>query len=1178
MTLTFEEENEINRALLKKLQLRLADKPTPILEGSGQIQYLRDPADTALIGSVGPMPDPDFSGPQAPNSMGIVSLVEPESGGEVVIQVSGRFDYTMRRIPEFAEMKEALKIDSDQIKPSQTLLSCYVRRTMVFEGLTLRFRVPGTLGAWQTPKEGNLDQRFIDHISDLETDDQVFRRCRLTERGNAKFFFEWDESITDQATLNAVVANEIFDPDGEILRYQPHIKARLRKAPPSLVGTNASYLCEIYLVNETTREYARKFGVDQPNLLDCELTCDIIQGHHRKLPHRLTPSDYAYYDSNAVPGYGITCGVIETGNNQLRSTSMPISEQPRFDPPEPADIGMTLEPTFDNLIDKPGAVIDGLVDGLYDYDRQWQARIQAMHEKGLHEEARIADGHRRGFVQEIERVEDGSQLLKQSEGLKQAFQSMNLIMKRAIQQQGKPFKSWRLFQLGFIVTQIRAIHERHCAEHDRQDRANEVDVLWFSTGGGKTEAYLGIISLAMLYARMNGRIYGTSAWMRFPLRMLSVQQFQRLSYVVAQANILRCEQSLGGFPFTIGYFTGNAPKKITEPYAEEKDYIATMSEERLKGLKYISDCPYCDARHSVRIERDIPNGRIKHVCNNEACWSNQHPQPDDYGESIHGEIGIYVSDEECYRYLPTVMVGTVDKLAVIAHNIRFKVFFGAARHFCPHHGFTLRGRCQHHNVTRDQSGEAWQSEPCPNNSKQSSIKTRELPRMLDPGFPILLQDELHLLRENLGNFDSHYESTLLALQTSYGGQAPKIMAATATIKDYESHVHHLYQRQARRFPAPGIELGESFYSRETAGAVQRFYAGILPLGRGQTAMRAVSESNLRFFELIKSLHKRLNVEPDQVAHELGIASAKGDALYYYLGQFFTSSLIYVNNKRSIGEVERFIDESPLVKYKGIHRNLDAETTLENIFNTIEEVENKSNWTLHEIIATSVVSHGVDIDRLNFMTLAGWPKSIAEYIQTTARAGRTHPGIILTVFNYKQLYECNVFMDFKDYHYFMDKMVESVPINRFAPNILDRTFPGLLTACLLLWATQYKWGKDITAGKAGKVRDALNNASYPVREELHAMLERALSVPEVMKGRFDSRIVDDFNDQLDSKIKEALNLLTYMKASLGEKPLSEAVETLLGHRPMQSFRDIENQIEILADREREDEPIIDALVR
>jgi len=1166
------EKNSLTEEFLALFKQRLTGKDQPVLPPSGLQLNTTAPTIQNILGTIANQPNPDFGGTQPPNYIGKVLLVTPDCSGKVTCSLKGRFDVSHRYIPDIDHMLRELAYDKGVPRATQRIVPSYKRFSVPFEDIELTFDVPADLLKWVSSDAIEKNQlAALD--AQLAQDPRIFKSCQLYPRNQkAKIDFHYSESMRTQDDLNAIVINEIFENGATSpLDYKVEVKGRLRPAPPSLTKLKGGLLLEISLTNRTESAVAQTYGLERPYLLDCVLETELTAGNHHLLPHKLKPEDYRLYEGDGLEGYGINCAVEKTEQGNFITNCLPVVQQPTFETPTPEDVGMSVKPTFEALADNPLPVLEELIEALKRYRQTWLGRIGQMKKDGHLEEASIAEKEVEAFQNEIENVQRGCTLLSSHAELCDCFRWMNAAMKAGIERQGKPFKGWRLFQLGFILTQIEAIYERYDGVQTETPSWDTADILWFSTGGGKTEAYLGLICMGMLYGRLKGREYGTTAWLRFPLRMLSVQQFQRLSYVVAQANILRQEKALGGHPFTIGYFTGTGtPSHISSPYDDQAStFLPTISSDRLKSLRFINDCPYCDEKHSIEVIRDLTNVRVKHVCKNEQCWSNTHASEGVHGEGIRGEIGIYVSDEECYRYLPTIMVGTVDRLAVIAHNIRFSKFFGSAKHYCPTHGFITGTKCDYFRFGTDNAGQPT-SVRCGNNTRTSVVKTVILNPMLDPGFQFTIQDELHLLRELLGNFNGHYETLLQTLQVLHGGHPPKILAATATIKDYQHHIHHLYQKAARRYPAPGINEGESFYSRRK-DSVRRYFTSLLPITQNRNPMRTVSDVSSRFLDLVDELRAALAADLTGTAQKLNIPALKAVDALNYLEDNLNTNLMYVNKKRNISEIEEYLAEE--AGSRGVDRytaRLDGESSLDEIQDAIEHVETKTPGDpLRQLIATSVISHGVDIERLNFMILAGCPTSTAEYIQASARAGRVHPGIVLTMLSYYNLYEHNVFLNFSDYHMFMEKMVESVPINRFAPNVLERTLPGIMSAIVLNWAVCQPWF-DGTRGNMAEVHKVLNEGGVAIRE-----LERAALAALYVSRRqgaewFDPRVVKEFTENLKTEVQRGLNRLETWSGTQLDMQLSEALKKIYRHPPFRSFRDIERQVSVLPARPTDEE--------
>lgn len=1171
MALTYREKMCITEKFLGDMRHRLGDKHASKLPTEGKYYFLTNPHDRCVVGNLGAMPDPDYTGPQSPNAVGMVLMVSPDDSGSIICSVGGQFDIVHRYIPDFLEMERELTRTDGIPNKSQVVPLALNRYTVSFEDVNLKFRVDEP-NVWVSAK-AELRSILQAHEDMVRQDRRVMRRCDSKSKLNhADLSFDFTPGMLDsQVTFDgSIYANCIVEPL-KVLEYQVTLRGRIRRAPAGFGPSSAGkYLLELFLENQTRVEDSRPFGVEFPFLLDARMENRLLSGAWHKVPHRLQPEDYRFLDEDGLPGYGICCGVVNAGTDRFITDGMPTFAQPKVEAPSPSTVGMTTDPEYKLLAANPLPILNSFLVALEAYDQNWAERIEGLRHAGKLDEIDVAQRDRADFHREVERIRDGVKLLAGDAMLLHAFRLMNEAMACAIELQQKPFKTWHLFQLGFILTQIRSIYERHAPAAQIKGSMEIADVLWFATGGGKTEAYLGIISMQMLYSRMMGREYGVSAWMRFPLRMLSVQQFQRLSYVLAQSNIIRQREGLGGFPFTVGYYTGEGtPNRISSTYGEDRyrSFLPQLSERTLQGYQFISDCPYCGTRASIRVTRDYQKARIKHECSNNTCWSNTEAEQEPFGAGIRGDIGIFVSDEECTRYLPTVLVGTVDKLAIIGHNLRFMNFFGGAHYFCPEHGFTETSSCSHKRIVK--VNDNWDTKKCGNNTRTTEVRVSPLPPMKDPGFSLLVQDELHLLRESLGNFDAHYETLLSALQVAHGGRHPKTLAATATIKDFKDHIKHLYLKDGVRFPAQGATLGESFYARRATEdgnpQIRRWFASILPVGRNRVGMRAVAEVSNRFLDQVDDWLGRLSNNDQSLMHEFGVDVSKIADVRYYIGKNLNTNLVYANSKRNTNEVRSYLDE--IAARSGVDRQsqlLDGETPLDQILGAIHHIENKTaEDPLRHLVATSVVSHGVDISELNFMVMAGWPKSTAEYIQASARSGRVHPGIVMCVLSSSLMFETGVFLNFWDYHNFLDRLVDSVPINRFAPNVLDRTLPGIVTAVLLCWARSKPWGADIDLNVKSicKILQAAGGAGGAVGEEIKTIILASLRVPNAIAQELDDRVVADFNRRLVTQVEQCLRQLENWPGGRMDMRLGDAMAEIFGHKPFQSFRDIENQIVI-----------------
>ena len=379
------------------------------------------------------------------------------------------------------------------------------------------------------------------------------------------------------------------------------------------------------------------------------------------------------YEGN-VHAAGINCSIVKEGKT-IRIEHMPVFIQRKYKSKEPIDLDFSV------LAEDPIPI-------LMDLHHLMEKEVQRLETEFQTRTDLTAKGRRNfrddidQFIMEVRRFRCGIERLHSDNEAIEAFSLMN----RAFSQSSKGFTSWRLFQLVFIVMEVPDILA--ASGRGNSDTTDDVDLIYFPTGGGKTEAYLGLVVFTIFFDRLRGKKEGVSAITRFPLRLLSLQQLQRIADIFAQAEkIRRVHPIIGGSsyaPFSTGYYVGqgNTPNKV---YAGGSRYSGVIDEitpiNTDPGLqekyKIISRCPFC-GEESITIRGDTDSLRIIHKCTNSDCEE---------------EVPVYISDQEVYRYLPTFIVATLDKMANVAWSKEFKSIFVKVSGKCPRHGFVIGEHC-----------------------------------------------------------------------------------------------------------------------------------------------------------------------------------------------------------------------------------------------------------------------------------------------------------------------------------------------------------------------------------------------------------------------------------------------------------------------------------------------------
>ncbi|HEX8876108.1 MAG TPA: DISARM system helicase DrmA [Phycisphaerales bacterium] len=619
-------------------------------------------------------------------------------------------------------------------------------------------------------------------------------------------------------------------------------------------------------------------------------------------------------------------------------------------------------------------------------------------------------------------------------------------------------KSWRPFQLAFMLLNLPSITDLH-----HQDRSHPTqaiaDLLWFPTGGGKTEAYLGLAAYTMGLRRLQGVIdghpgyAGVSVLMRYTLRLLTLQQFQRASALLCAMETIRREALTNGDtrwgtaeqPFILGLWVGaKSTPNWTDDSKTVVDALRQGQQHTVGGKgspKQLTNCPWCGTKISPRnLEVETVGsgrGRTFMFCDAPSCEFSKRNAPEG--------LPVLVVDEEIYRRLPTMLIATVDKFAQMPWNGLTEALFGRVQKLCPRHGFRTPD-------TEDADS---------HNARGAMLRAQSSahPNLRPPD--LIIQDELHLISGPLGSMVGLYETAIDELCSWHvAGKRvrPKVIASTATVRNAKSQIHELFGRRLNVFPPPGIDAGENFFSkrRETTEVPGRQYIGICAPGRSLKA------ALIRVFVAFLAAGAKLYDDHDTAADP------------------WLTSVGYFNSLRELGGMRRMVGEDVRNRLRHmdkrgmatriLHRieeltSRKQSTDIPNILDRLELQFSKSNDALREanakahldpvprpidvMLATSMLSVGVDIDRLGLMIVGGQPKATSEYIQATSRVGRKHPGLVCTVYNWARPRDLSHYERFRHYHATFYQHVEALSVTPFAPRALDRGLSALLVSLVRL---------------------------------------------------------------------------------------------------------------------------------
>jgi hypothetical protein len=734
-------------------------------------------------------------------------------------------------------------------------------------------------------------------------------------------------------------------------------------------------------------------------------------------------------------GHGVstTRTVVSGDCSRVETTWVPSAEVERVEPARLTAVELRMEVLAQ--LDSANDVRAALAALVPQY-REW---IQGQRDKAPREgrQREVADDLLGRANLAADRIAAGLTALDDPKVL-EAFRLTNRVMGMAARQRRAQERSvdpgtvespeWRPFQLAFLLMNLRSLADP--AHPDRE----LVDLLFFPTGGGKTEAYLGLAAFAIFLRRLRDPSLssaGVTVLMRYTLRLLTLDQLSRAATLVCAMELVRKERTdtLGTWPFEIGLWVGKAatPNRMGKRGDPDRTTaraktIAYQNNSRKAAPLPIETCPWCGTKFKPTSFALWPNQdeprELKVACANLKCIFR--------GNNALPIVGV---DEPLYRRMPCFVIATVDKFASLP-------WVGAS-------GALLGGADR-----QDATGFYGAWEPGAG---------QRMPKPTPPP-DLIIQDELHLISGPLGTMAGLYEAAIDALCTrETDGQRvrPKIVASTATVRRASEQIGALFARSGVEiFPPPGPDRRDSFFARTQSIAEQpgRLYLGLAAQGRSLKVLLLRS-----YLALLGAAQKAWE--------EAGGAKTKDNPADPYM-----TLIGYFNSLRELGGSRRIVEDEVASRVSAyaaqkrvgetagafadrqIGRDV-AELTSRERTDQVSDTKRRLALPFTEkeridvALATNMISVGLDITRLGLMVVLGQPKAAAEYIQATSRVGRdpNKPGLVVTLLNIHRPRDRSHFERFEAFHASFYRAVEATSVTPFAPRALDRALPAVVVA-------------------------------------------------------------------------------------------------------------------------------------
>lgn len=799
--------------------------------------------------------------------------------------------------------------------------------------------------------------------------------------------------------------------------------------------------------------------------------------------------DMAYrHEVELAVGHGVSISWDREPGTR-RGTRVGTAAIPQF------EVGRTEAPTearnpqlsdlVTDMQEVASLAVDDLVAGLLPLANGYQAWLdeELQQAEGLDDHQAAAQAALAQASQVAEAIRSGIELLRSNPEALEAFRFANQVMSRqrihavavgsrritpnltlreAIADADKPDnRSWRPFQLAFFLLCLPSLTDP--AHPERSGDTALADLLFFPTGGGKTEAYLGLAAYSLAIRRLQGVVGsgetavdgrdGVAVIMRYTLRLLTAQQFQRAATLICAAELMRqhrgtTDERYRGVPFRLGMWVGSSVTPNLDHEAKE-----WVEAQRNKNKGYggassplqLTECPWCGyALDGGRdCQYDEARQRFLVYCGDPDCSFTAKHAPDE-------GIPVVTVDSQIYRLLPSFVIATIDKFAQMPWNGALSTLFGRVDQWCERHGYR--------NPDLDQSHRNhWQegNRHTARGELPAATTLAVSPRLRPPD--LILQDEMHLVTGPLGTMAGLYETAIDRLATwEYQGREvrPKVVASTATVRRAGQQTWALFWRNLRVFPPPVLDSRRSFFAEQIESNEEvpgRLYLGISAHGE------RLKQVELRVFASLMAAAQAMY-------EELGDDGSRMDPWMTTVGYFNAvrelagMRLIAEDYLRSKLRRTRFttgLADRTRVNLDELTSRVssdDIKQILRRLFNTFDpsrQDEEYDQRPLDLLLATNMVSVGVDVPRLGSMVVVGQPKATAEYIQATSRVGRSNdgPGLVITLYNWARPRDLSHYETFAHYHATFYRHVEPLSVTPFSERALDKGLTGVFVSAV-----------------------------------------------------------------------------------------------------------------------------------